>query len=156
MSPHGSSVHSRKGALPLALLVGMFSACAPTTHPDPPTPENAGARDASAGKVTAEDIQRSPGVPVEQLLMAKVPGLIASRTPDGGISIRIRGSSSIHLSNQPLFVVDGMPVRPGPNGGLSMLRLDDIASVEVLRDPASTAMYGVRGANGVIVIKTKR
>ncbi len=53
-------------------------------------------------------------------------------------------------------MVDGFPIKPGPNGTLSWLNPHDIASIEVLKDAASTAMYGVRGSNGVIVIKTKR
>jgi len=60
------------------------------------------------------------------------------------------------LSNEPLFVVDGVPIAPGPGGTLSWLNPHDIASIEVLKDAASLAMYGVRGGNGVIVIKTKR
>jgi TonB-dependent SusC/RagA subfamily outer membrane receptor len=79
-----------------------------------------------------------------------------TRAPGGGVSVQIRGRSSFSLSNEPLFVVDGVPITPGPHGTLSWLNPHDIASIEVLKDAASTAMYGVRGSNGVIVIKTKR
>ena len=58
-------------------------------------------------------------------------------------------------SNEPLYIVDGTPVLPGPNGGLIGINPRDIASIEVLKDAGSTAFYGLRGSNGVIVIKTK-
>jgi len=106
--------------------------------------------------VTAEDIARQPTVPLEQLIAGRVAGVRVTRAPGGGISIQIRGQSSFSLSNEPLFVVDGVPITPGPNGTLSWLNPHDVASIEVLKDAVSTAMYGVRGSNGVIVIKTKR
>ena len=106
--------------------------------------------------VTAEDIQRTPGKPIEQLLMSRFPSVQVTRAPDGGIAIRIRGTTSIHGSNEPLYVIDGVPIRPGPGGGLAGINPYDIESIEVLKDPTSTTMYGVRGANGVIVITTKR
>jgi iron complex outermembrane receptor protein len=58
-------------------------------------------------------------------------------------------------SNEPLYIIDGTPVLPGPNGGLIGIDARDIASIEVLKDAANTAFYGVRGSNGVILIKTK-
>ncbi|NIR60030.1 MAG: TonB-dependent receptor plug domain-containing protein, partial [Gammaproteobacteria bacterium] len=89
-------------------------------------------------------------------LMGRVPGVWITHTPDGELAIRIRGSTSIRGSTEPLYVIDGMPIQPGPAGQLSGISVYDIASIEVLKDVASTSMYGVRGANGVIVIKTKR
>lgn len=88
--------------------------------------------------------------------MGRFPGVWVTRTPDGGIAIRIRGATSFRGGTEPLYVLDGIPIQPGPGGGLSGINPYDIASIEVLKDAASTAMYGVRGANGVIVIKTKR
>lgn len=87
--------------------------------------------------------------------MDRFPGVVVSRTNDGGIAVRIRGTTSLIGGNEPLYVVDGIPVQPGPNGSLNGVNPYDIESIEVLKDPASTAMYGVRGANGVIVIKMK-
>jgi TonB-dependent SusC/RagA subfamily outer membrane receptor len=55
-----------------------------------------------------------------------------------------------------LYVVDGVPIQPGPGGSLVGIDPYDIESIEVLKDPADTALYGMRGANGVIVVKTKR
>jgi TonB-dependent SusC/RagA subfamily outer membrane receptor len=79
-----------------------------------------------------------------------------SRAADGGISVRIRGTTSFYGSNEPLYVIDGMTIQPGPNGSLTGINPYDIESIKVLKDPAETALYGMRGANGVIVIKTKK
>ncbi len=108
-----------------------------------------------ASTVTAEDIRRTPGQSIEQVLMSRFPGVQVTRARDGGISVRIRGTTSIYGSNEPLYVIDGVPIRPGPGGSLAGINPYDIESIEVLKDPASTTMYGVRGANGVIVITTK-
>jgi TonB-dependent SusC/RagA subfamily outer membrane receptor len=93
---------------------------------------------------------------IERALAAKVPGVYISHTDDGSIAIRIRGNSSIQGSNEPLYVIDGTPVNSGPGGSLTGINPKDIASIEVLKDAVSTSFYGVRGANGVILIKTKR
>ena len=106
--------------------------------------------------MTAEDIERAPGEPIEMLLMRRFPSVMVSRTTDGRIGIRIRGATSLHGSSEPLYVIDGVPVRPGPGGSLFGINPYDIASIKVLKDAASTTMYGVRGANGVIVITTKQ
>ena len=71
--------------------------------------------------------------------------------------MRIRGgSSSTYGNNAPLYIVDGVPFTPSVDGGLSGINPYDIASIKALKDAADITMYGVRGANGVIVIKTKR
>jgi TonB-dependent SusC/RagA subfamily outer membrane receptor len=104
----------------------------------------------------AEDIERSPGVPLEQLLVARVPGVSLGRAADGRLVLRIRGTSTVTGSEEPLYVLDGIPLEPHPSGNLNAVDRHDIASIEVLKDAASTAMYGVRGAGGIILIKTKR
>jgi TonB-dependent SusC/RagA subfamily outer membrane receptor len=76
-------------------------------------------------------------------------------TPDGRVTIRIRGQGTILGSGEPLYVIDGVPIDPGPNGALSGINPFDIETIRVLTDPASISMYGSRGANGVIVIATK-
>ena len=70
--------------------------------------------------------------------------------------MRIRGGSSLRGSNTPLYVLDGIEIAPGPNGYLTGVNPNDIESIQVLKEPAETALYGVRGANGVIIIRTKR
>jgi TonB-dependent SusC/RagA subfamily outer membrane receptor len=106
--------------------------------------------------VTAEDIENNPSAPIEKLLEAKVPGILVTRTANGGIAIQIRGASSFYSSNAPLYVIDDVPVEPGPDGALPAINPHDIESIKVLKDPAETGIYGMRGANGVIVITTKR
>jgi TonB-dependent SusC/RagA subfamily outer membrane receptor len=144
-------------ALSGALVVGLISGCASgnAARPDPTT--NIAPRDQNGGTIiTAEDLDRTPVESIERTLAAKVPGLYISHTADGSIAIRIRGNSSIEGSNEPLFVIDGTPVNSGPGGSLTGINPKDIATIEVLKDAVSTSFYGVRGANGVIVIKTKR
>ena len=109
----------------------------------------------SPSTVTSDEIARQPAMSVEQMLAGRVAGVTVPRAPGGGIPVRISGPTSLYLSNEPLYVVDGLEVPPGPNGMLAWLNPRDIASIEVLKYGASTALYGVRGANGVIVIKTK-
>ncbi len=131
------------------LLAGFLSGCAHAGGTGQDAPEPSPPREPT---VTAEDIERAPGKSIEELLM-RFPGVLVTRAPDGGIAIRIRGAMS---SDEPLYVIDGVPIRPGPGGSLFGINPYDIESIEVLKDPASTTMYGVRGAHGVIVITTKR
>ncbi len=139
------------------LLAGFLSGCAHASGTGQGDVEDAPDQSLPRARtVTAEDIQGTPGRAIEQLLMSRFPGVVVTRTPDGGIAVRIRGTTSIHGSNEPLYVIDGLPIRPGPGGGLTGINPYDIESIEVLKDAASTTMYGVRGANGVIVIKTKQ
>ncbi len=88
---------------------------------------------------------------VNQKLQGQVSGVTVGNdnSPGGGAMVRIRGIGSIN-ANSPLYVVDGVPI----SGNINSINPNDIASVNVLKDPAQTAMYGVRGANGVIVINT--
>ncbi|HEV8380706.1 MAG TPA: TonB-dependent receptor plug domain-containing protein, partial [Gemmatimonadales bacterium] len=103
--------------------------------------------------LTAEDIERSPAVPLEQLLVAKVPGLALTQGRDGHTVIQIRGVTSLMDQGEPLFVVNGIAL--GDAGNFWAINRFDIASIEVLKDASSTSAWGIRGANGVIVIKTK-
>ena len=139
-----------------ALCVGLQSACGHAHQPAQSTPQPAPSAGAGREIVTAQDIENSPGKSIEQIISERFPGVIAVRTPDGGLALRIRGGSSIEGNNAPLYVIDGVPVDPGPYGALTGINPKDIATIEVLKDAVSTSMYGMRGANGVIVIKTKR
>lgn len=131
--------------LSLALVTGCKSG--QRTEPTPSTPPRA--------DVTAEDIERAPGQPIEEILKDKVAGVTVTQT-QGGISVRIRGVTSFYGNNEPLYVLDDVPITPGPGGVLNGIGPYDIESIRVLKDPADTALYGMRGANGVILIKTKR
>lgn len=109
----------------------------------------------SVASVPIEDAKDRPVVRVEELLRGRTAGVQVYQTPSGGIAVRIRGSTSIHGSNEPLYVVDGIPVSADPDGGLG-INPHTIASIEVLKDAGAAAIYGSRGANGVVVITTKR
>lgn len=110
----------------------------------------------SVSQVQMEDVADIPANSVERLLQGRVAGLKvtnASQDPGAGSTVRIRGGSSLRGSNSPLVVVDGFPM--GDAGNLKQINPDDIESVEVLKDASASAIYGSRGANGVILITTK-
>ena len=100
----------------------------------------------------------------EQLINGKVSGvqiMSNSGSPTAGSSIRIRGGASLNASNEPLIVLDGVPLEPGGISGnssnfLSLINPNDIESMTVLKDASSTAIYGSRASNGVIIITTKK
>ncbi len=105
--------------------------------------------------LTADDIRRSPGQSLEQLLLARVPGLTIERAADGHPVMHLRGTNTFMGNEEPLFVVNDIALGPSV-GGLAAIDIHDIDTVQVLRDAAATAAYGVRGANGVIIIRTKQ
>ena len=106
--------------------------------------------------MTEEEIERAPGRSIGQLIMERFPGVTVTETPDGGLGFHIRGVGSFMGSNQPLCLVDDVPMDLSRGSNVRAINPHDIASIEVVQDPAGMAMYGVRGSNGVIVIKTKR
>lgn len=106
--------------------------------------------------VTRKEIEDKQGEPIDKQIQSKSPGVVVTQTADGGIAVNIRGSSSNLASNEPLYVIDDVPVTPGPGGALVGINPHDIESIAVLKNPEDTAIYGSRGGNGVIVIKTKR
>ncbi len=141
---------------PVGMLAGLVLACAhgrsatqselpPTPAPPPP----------ASSIVMSDEIARQPVTSLAQLLGGRIAGVDVVQARGGGISVRIRGPTSFILSSEPLYVVDGVVVEPARNGTLSWLNPQDVESIEVLKDPSSAAIYGIRGANGVIVITTK-
>ena len=146
MAPRSPQVLIRLG-----LLVGFVIGCA---HGGPQGRSATSGRQAEG--VTSDEIHPAPGDPIEKVLQGRVSGVVVTSSPDGGISVRIRGASSFSGNSEPLYVIDGVPITPGPGGSLSGLSPYDIESIKVLKDPAELTMYGSRGANGVIVIKTKK
>jgi TonB-dependent starch-binding outer membrane protein SusC len=138
------------------------------------------------GAVTSVNLAKVSEIPltsVDQVLTGRAGGVQVNQTngqAGAGTSIRIRGGNSLNGTNEPLFVVDGFPIindnaafaaggplgltnsgagNPGqgnPNGALNWLNPADIASIEVLKDASATAIYGSRGANGVIIVTTKK
>lgn len=118
----------------------------------------------SVASVSAEDAitKAAPTSQVASALQGKAPGVQVtsnSGAPGGAVSVRVRGSNSITANSEPLYVVDGLPVAQGSAGtGNPLQAIDpsDIESMEILKDASQTAIYGARGANGVILITTKR
>ena len=117
----------------------------------------------SISAIKADDINRGAVVNTQDLLKGKVPGLLVTPGdggPGSGSRIRIRGSASLNASNDPLIVIDGVPVASGAAGGMSnpldLLNPNDIESFSVLKDASAAAIYGSRASNGVILITTKK
>jgi TonB-dependent SusC/RagA subfamily outer membrane receptor len=136
------------------LLAALAAGCSSSGPKTDPTPAPQGAH---GNGVSAEEIRQNPDQPIEKVLQARAPGVVVGRSPEGNLTLRIRGgSSSLYGNNAPLYIVDGVPFTPGSDGGLSGINPYDIESIRVLKDAADITMYGVRGANGVIVIKTKK
>lgn len=125
----------------------------------------------SVSSVSAEEIERSKALSVEGVLQGRAAGVDVTQTsgqPGGVARVRIRGGNSITAGNEPLYVIDGFPIyndasrqdagalaTPAMNP-LASLNPKDIAAIEVLKDASATAIYGSRGANGVVLITTKR
>ena len=128
--------------------------------------------------IKAKDFNQGVIASPDQLLQGKVPGLEITNNsgqPGAATTVKIRGNNSIRASNNPLYVIDGVPLdgrtaKPGLNFGgsgldfgttpesnpLLYINPNDIAQIDVLKDASSTAIYGSRGANGIIVITTKK
>lgn len=109
----------------------------------------------SVGSVNIKDMEKAPVVSFEDALAGRVAGVqvgSADGQPGSISNITIRGGNSITQSNSPLYVIDGFPLENPDNNTINP---DDIESIDILKDASSTAIYGARGANGVIMIKTK-
>ncbi|WP_020605929.1 SusC/RagA family TonB-linked outer membrane protein [Spirosoma spitsbergense] len=126
------------------------------------------------GSVKAKDLAGQPVASFDQALAAKIAGVQVSQTsgaPGAALSVRVRGTGSISAGNDPLYVVDGIPLSrdtkfatgstntqfpDNPINVLSTINTDDIESIEVLKDASAAAIYGSRGSNGVVLLTTKR
>ena len=122
--------------------------------------------------VKGDDLPLVGAASVAHALSGKAAGLYVrqnSAQPGGGLDILIRGAGSVNANNDPLYIVDGFPIAkldqpagsnermdPGTQGVLNFLNPNDIESIEVLKDASSTAIYGARAANGVVIVTTKR
>lgn len=124
----------------------------------------------SVSTIKAEAIKEMPVVSVDQAIQSRAPGVQVTQTsaaPGGGISIRVRGANSINSGSEPLYVIDGFPMYPdngaiGTGGNrqssnaMATINPNEIESIEILKDASATSIYGSRGANGVVLITTKR
>lgn len=124
--------------------------------------------------IGAKDFQKGVVTSPEQLMQGRVAGVQITQSsgePGGGINVRIRGTSSVYGGNNPLFVIDGVPLsgdntsgggdsqglgRQAAKNPLNFLNPDDIQSIDILKDASATAIYGARGAQGVVLITTKK
>ena len=119
----------------------------------------------SITQIKSDQLEKNRSGSVESILQGQVSGLVVSESsePGGGSGVSIRGTNSILGGTQPLYVLDGIPVDPltdaegmtgsgGSQSSLSFINPNDIDKIEVLKDAAATAIYGARGANGVILI----
>ena len=117
----------------------------------------------SVNLVTDKDFNKAPAVNADQLIQGKIAGVQMASTggaPGEGQVIRIRGNGSLSLTSNPLIVIDGVPMNDGGVGGsrsiFNSINPEDIESMTVLKDASSTAIFGSRAANGVIMITTKK
>lgn len=126
----------------------------------------------SVSSLDSKDFNKGVQTSVDQMIAGRSAGVQVTQSssePGGGVTIRIRGANSINANNEPLYVIDGLPVNnspivpsstlvteAAPRNPLNALNPNDIESVEILKDASATAIYGSRGANGVILITTKK
>ena len=148
--------YSPQVLLRFALAALAAGGCARSMGGAAPAPAPARGMIAASEGMSSREIQPAPGESIERILQSRVTGVDVVSTPDGSISVRIHGVSSFIGGNEPLYVIDGIPIEAAPGGALRGLSQYDIASIRVLKDPASLTMYGSRGANGVILIETKK
>lgn len=152
------STPARPHLTALAALALLAAGCGGRSGDPAPAPTPTSSRPAgpsTANTVEGSDMQRLNVQSIEEYLNGRVPGLQVLRNESGQYSIRIRGNAS--AEGEPLLVVDGVATPPGATSEvLRNLNPRDIARVEVLKDASATAMYGSRGANGVLIIRTKR
>lgn len=116
----------------------------------------------SVAVINPDEIEAGLATSVQDMLVGQTPGVVVTTAggPEGGANIRIRGGSSLNASNDPLIVVDGVPLDNGGVQGmgnsLAMISPENIESMTILKDASATAIYGSRASNGVIIITTKK
>lgn len=116
----------------------------------------------SVAVVKPDEIEAGLATSVQDMLVGQTPGVVVTTAggPEGGASIRVRGGSSLNASNDPLIVLDGVPLDNGGVQGmgnpLAMISPENIESMTILKDASATAIYGARASNGVIIVTTKR
>ena len=161
-------MRDRVSVLATALAVvaaGSMGGCAPSRQLPPP-PERVmvgygevGEREltGAVSSMSGEALEAGRGFTrVEEMIRDRVPGVDVQRLPGGDYSLRIRGTRSLLADNEPLLIVDGMPVNPSVmRMALATINPRSVVRIDVLKDAGSTAAYGSRGANGVILITTR-
>lgn len=161
-------IHRREllRAVLAGLMMPVLGACSSTRPPPQLEPEDQvaigydriRAQDVtgSVASLSGEELEQQRVSRVEELIRDRLPGVQVRRLPNGDYSFRIRGTRSLVGNNEPLLVVDGMPISPQVmQAALAGIAPSDVHRIDVLKDAGSTAAYGSRGANGVILITTK-
>ena len=155
-----------RGALATTLYALLAVGCQPIAPRLAPLPASAEVQ-IGYGKVSARDVTTAVSSVVvdrgevatyshvEEFLEGRMPGVDVVRQ-GGGFRVLIRGMGSITANSEPLYVVDGIPLTSVGRGGMLGISPADVARIDVLKDAGSTAVYGSRGANGVIIITTRR
>ena len=151
MSNHRLSARARVAILIVPLAASLACASKGGSDPRPSAPPpNPG---------DPQQLESRDGKTVENLFAGRFPGVNVSQVEGGGLKILIRGGSpgfpGFGGNDEPLYIVDETPLPPG-TGGIIHVNPNDIEKIEVLKNPADTGLYGIRGANGVVKITTKR
>lgn len=144
----------------LALFAGLLASisfgCARSSPENQVQPLAAAPQDqeSTASGTSSQEIRKRDRESLASLLQGRTSGVDVRYNNDGTLSVRIRGPSSFYGGSAPLYVIDDVPVE-APGGRLAIDPYD-IESIRVLKGPPETTLYGVRGANGVVIIKTKK
>lgn len=118
--------------------------------------QTAGSITSSVGTVTADQASHTKVTRVQEL-MERIPGVEVMRLANGDYSVRIRGAGGFLGNGEPLYVIDGMPVHnTGSTGVLDGIAPQDVERIDVLKDAGAAAIYGADGANGVVIITTRK
>lgn len=137
----------------MAIVSGLLLlACSRPTNTSPPAPR-AAPPNPQANVINADEDARAGSKSLDQLMQGRISGVTVYSAPGGGIIVRFAGPTSFYSGQEPLFVIDGVPTEV-QRGTLSWLSPHDVESIRALKG-ADAAIYGVRGSNGVIVIRTK-
>ncbi|HEX2211641.1 MAG TPA: TonB-dependent receptor plug domain-containing protein [Longimicrobium sp.] len=155
----------RAALLPAGIALLLAAACGPpvNTGPQPERVEiGYGTQDprdvtGAVSSLSGERLRSHRASRVEEMFQGRMAGVVVTRMPGGGYSVRIRGASNVIGNGEPLFVIDGVPLlstRPGHE--LDGINPADVERIDVLKDAGSAAIYGSRAANGVILITTRR
>jgi len=139
----------RYGAV-VAAILAWFGCAEPGDYVAPPGPQLE-----PRPNVSGDDVHGIPARQLEELLEGRVAGVSVVHYATGGVALRIWGPSTFYGDNEPLYVLDGLPLNVAPGRGLYWLDPNDIERIEVLKDVSATSMYGVRGGNGVVLITTR-
>lgn len=155
------------GSVALVLAVGALPAGCAHSAPAAVTPrgdsvsvgygrQTSGSITSSVGTVTADQASHTKVTRVQEL-MQRIPGVEVMRLANGDYSVRIRGAGGFLGNGEPLYVIDGMPVHnTGSTGVLDGIAPQDVERIDVLKDAGAAAIYGADGANGVVIITTRK